>query len=188
MHALALARRAGDGDLRQAQRLLGRLYQSGERDPETLGIYGRTWMDRYAKSGERSDLEQSRDYYVEAFDRAADDYYTGINAASKSVLIGTAEDLIKAADYAQRVQAVVGTEPKAVDYWMTATVGEVFLLMKNYRDAARLYHAAVGMARSETASHNSTWTQACRLMAKLQPSDDERALIRSAFAHLPDCS
>ena len=187
LRALALARRGGDGDLRQAQRLLGKLYESGERDPETLGIYGRTWMDRYAKSGDLSDLLQSRDYYAEAFDRAADDYYTGINAASKSVLLGTPEDLAKAADFAQRVQAVVGTEPKAGDYWMTATVGEVFLLMKDYPEAARLYKAAVGMARSEVASHQSTWAQACRLMTKLQPTSDERALIRSAFAHLPDC-
>lgn len=187
LRALALARRGGDGDLRQAQRILGKLYESGERDPETLGIYGRTWMDRYAKSGDVSDLQQSRDYYAEAFGRAADDYYTGINAASKSVLLGTPEDLAKAVDFAQRVQAVVGTEPKVGDYWMTATVGEVFLLMKNYTEAARLYKAAVAMARSETGSHQSTWTQACRLMAKLQPTGDERALVRSAFAHLPDC-
>jgi len=59
--------------------------------------------------------------------------------------------------------------------------------MKNYKDAARLYKAAVETARSEKASHESTWKQACRLMAKLNPSDEERALIRSAFAHLPDC-
>jgi hypothetical protein len=187
LHALALARRNKDGDLRQAQRILGALYEAGERDPETLGIYGRTWMDRYDKSGDRSDLEQSRDLYAEAFDRAGDDYYTGINAAAKSVLLDTPEDLGKAADYATRVQAIVGTELHANEYWMTATVGEVFLLMKNYKDAARLYKAAVGMARAETGSHKSTWTQACRLMAKLRPSAEDRSLIRSAFLHLPDC-
>jgi tetratricopeptide (TPR) repeat protein len=187
LRALALARRNAEGDLRQAQRILGALYEAGERDPETLGIYGRTWMDRYSKSGDRSDLEQSRDLYAEAFERAGDDYYTGINAASKSVLVGTPEDLAKAADYATRVQNIVGTEPRAGDYWMSATVAEVFLLMKKYEDAGRLYKAAVSAARAETASHQSTWTQACRLMEKLRPSDEERAMIRSAFAHLPDC-
>ena len=85
LRALALARRGQDTDLRQAQRILGTLYEAGERDPETLGIYGRTWMDRYSKSGDRADLEQSRDLYAEAFARATDDYYTGINAAAKSV-------------------------------------------------------------------------------------------------------
>jgi hypothetical protein len=42
------------------------------------------------------------------------------------------------------------------------------------------------MARSETGSHQSTWMQASRLMAKLNPSDADRALVRRAFAHLPD--
>jgi len=186
LRALALARRGGDGDLRQAQRILGALYQAGERDPETLGIYGRTWMDRYQLSGDRADLEQSRDLYAEAFDRAADDYYTGINAAAKSVLLDTPDDLAKAADYARRVQKVVGVAAHPGDYWMTATVGETFLLMKRYEEAARLYKSAVATARSETGSHQTTWTQACRLMAKLHPTDAERSLVRAAFAHLPD--
>jgi len=187
LRALALARRGREGDLRQAQRILGALYEAGERDPETLGIYARTWMDRFSKSGDRSDLEESRRLYAEAFERAKDDYYTGINAASKSVLLGTPDDVARAEVYARQVQEIVGTEPKDNDYWMTATVGEVFLLMKQYADAARLYKAAVDMARSETGSHQSTWTQACRLMQILQPTNDERALVRSAFAHLPDC-
>ncbi len=188
LRALALARRGHDGDLRQAQRILRALYAAGERDPETLGIYGRTWMDRYSKSGDGGDLEESRRLYAEAFERARDDYYTGINAASKSVLLGAPDDLVKAEEYARQVQEIVGTEPKDGDYWMTATIGEVYLLMKKYAEAARLYKAAVAMARSETASHQSTWTQACRLMEKLQPSSEERTLVRSAFPHLPDCS
>jgi hypothetical protein len=144
-------------------------------------------MDRYSKSHGRSDLEHSRDLYAEAFEGATDDYYTGINAASKSVLLDTPEDIARAREYAARVQKIVGIAPHAGDYWMTATVGEVFLLMKNYADAARLYKAAVSMARSEIASHQSTWTQACRLMQVLRPSADERARVRAAFAHLPDC-
>jgi hypothetical protein len=71
---------------------------------------------------------------------------------------------------------------------MTATVGEVFLLMRNYEDAARLYKAAVRMARAETSSHQSTWTQASRLMDKLLPTDEQRAIVRSAFTHLTDQS
>lgn len=187
LYALALARRGHGDDLTNAQDLLGELYERGERDPETLGIYARTWMDRYAKSNNESDLKQSRKYYAEAFDRAADDYYTGINAAAKSVFLGTPEDLEKGAVYAAKVQKIVGTEARPDDYWMTATVAEVFLIQKNYAEAGRLYDAAVGMAGQEIASHKSTWTQACRLMAKLQPTAEERALVRKPFAHLPDC-
>jgi hypothetical protein len=43
------------------------------------------------------------------------------------------------------------------------------------------------MAPKETGSHESTWKQACRLMARLNPSDEERAMVRSVFTHLPDC-
>jgi tetratricopeptide (TPR) repeat protein len=187
LHALALARRGAGDDLRKAQQILGALRARGEKDPETLGIYGRTWMDRYEKSKDLSDLQQSRNLYEEAFRGATDDYYTGINAASKSVLLGTPEDIDKAGKLAADVQKIVGTEPTQGDYWKTATVGEVFLLMKNYAEAARLYKAAVAMALAEVASHKSTWKQACRLMQKLNPTADERAMVRAAFAHLPDC-
>lgn len=187
LQALALARRGAGDDLKQAQRILGALYQNGERDPETLGVYGRTWMDRYSKSKDPSDLQQSRDLYAEAFQRAPDDYYTGINAAAKSVLLGTPDDLALGAKLAVQVQKIVGTEPVQGDYWKTATVGEVFLLMKNYADAARLYKAAVSMARAEVGSHESTWKQACLEMKQLNPTADERALVRAAFPNLPDC-
>ena len=187
LRALALARRGGDNDLMSAQEILGELYERGERDPETLGIYARTWMDRYAKSGEVNDLRQSRDLYVEAFEGARDDYYTGINAAAKSVFLGSDEDLKRADEYAQRVQQIVGDKAHPGDYWMTATVGEAFLIQKKYEEAGRLYDAAVATARSEVGSHKSTWKQACRLMEKLQPTAEERARIRKPFAHLPDC-
>jgi tetratricopeptide (TPR) repeat protein len=187
LYALALARRAQGTDLSDAQEILGELYQQGERDPETLGIYARTWMDRFSKSGDVRELKRSRGLYAEAFERAPDDYYTGINAAAKSVFLGTEDDLKKASEYAARVQTIVGTEPRASNYWMTATVGEVFLIQKNYSEAARLYDAAVTMAPTERGNHLTTWTQSCRLMSKLQPTVQERAMIRQVFSDLPDC-
>ncbi len=187
LYALALARRGQGSDLGDAQEVLGELYEQGERDPETLGIYARTWMDRFSKSGDAKELKQSRNLYAEAFERAPDDYYTGINAAAKSVLLGTENDLKKASDYAAQVQTIVGTEPRPSDYWMTATVGEVFLIQKKYADAARLYDAAVTMASKQKGNHLTTWTQACRLMSKLQPTAEERAMIRQVFSDLPDC-
>lgn len=187
LHALALARRGSDGDLMLAQEMLGELYASGERDPETVGIYARTWMDRYQKSGDINDLKQSRDYYAQAFEKAQDDYYTGINAAAKSVLLGTEDDLRMAATYAERVQAIVGSQADREDYWKTATAAEALLIQKKFGEAGRLYEAAVSSARSEIGSQRTTWRQACRLMQKLQPTSEERYLIRKPFEHLPDC-
>ncbi|HJQ33437.1 MAG TPA: toll/interleukin-1 receptor domain-containing protein [Pyrinomonadaceae bacterium] len=128
-----------------------------------------------------------RDHYAEAFEAAQDDYYTGINAAAKSVFLGTDEDLRRAASYAERVQAIVGTSAHREDYWKTATAAEALLIQKRYEEAARLYETAVSAARSETGSHKTTWKQACRLMEKLHPTAEERALIRKPFEHLPDC-
>ncbi len=195
LHALALARRAAGSedeterarDLGDAQALLGALRAKGHRDPETLGIYARTWMDRYATSGDLLELRHSRDLYAEAFEGARDDYYTGINAAAKSVLLGTEEDIKKAMELAERVEQIVGTEAKRGDYWATATVAEVQLLRKSYALAGKRYADAVAQAPSERGSHETTWKQACRLMRKLSPSADERAQIRAAFQHLPDC-
>jgi tetratricopeptide (TPR) repeat protein len=187
LHALALARRGENDDLMDAQNIMGELYAQGERDPETLGIYARTWMDRFKASRDISDLRQSRDYYAEAFNATKDDYYTGINAASKSVFLDTPDDLAKAVAYADQVQQIVGTTPHPGDYWKTATAAEALLIKKQYQQAGQLYEAAVAMARSETASHMSTWMQACGLMEKLGPTADERAYIRKAFDVLPDC-
>jgi tetratricopeptide (TPR) repeat protein len=187
LHALALARRHGEGDLARAQQIVGEMYAAGDRDPETLGIYGRTWMDRYVASHDRSDLEQSRDLYAEAFDKAPDDFYTGINAAAKSLLLGGDQNFARALKYARRVQEIVGEEPGSRDYWTLATAGEALLIQGRYDAASRLYGAAVAAARAERASHRSTWAQACRLMATLQPTPQDRAAIRAAFAHLPDC-
>lgn len=181
LKALAYARRGKEGDLAMAQDILGVLYERNNLDPETMGIYARTWMDRYDKSKDISDLKQSRDLYVEAFEKSPDDYYTGINAAAKSVFIGTEKDLAKAADYAARVQELTGAKVVKGDYWKTATVAEVMLIQKKYEEAAEIYEAAVGIARSEKGSIESTLTQAKRLMEKLQPTDEEKQMVLDAF-------
>jgi hypothetical protein len=67
-----------------------------------------------------------------------------------------------------------------------ATIAEVFLIQRQYADAARLYDSAVAMARKETGSHKSTWMQARRLMDKLEHADADRTLVRKAFGHLPE--
>src|SRR5205085_11042723 len=89
LRALALARsgaKAKDLDkLDESQAILAELHAAGQRDPETLGIYARTWMDRFNLDNDEASLRKSRELYAQAFDGARDDYYTGVNAAAKSV-------------------------------------------------------------------------------------------------------
>ena len=131
-------------------------------------------------------LRRSRELYEEAFENAADDYYTGINAAAKSVLLGTPADLAKAAALAARVQEIVGDRPVRGDYWLSATVGEVQLIQGYFERAAEVYVAAVATAPAELDAHRSTWLQASRLMQKLDPQPEQYQLVRDAFAHLPE--
>ena len=148
LRGLALAR---SGETMKAQLVLGKLYAAGGIDPETLGILARTWMDRYNQTHEKTFLLKSRDLYRQAFEAFPTDYYTGINAASKSLLAGEKET---AAQLATRVQGIVGDKAVPDDYWRTATIAEVQLLQGNFDAAASLYNAAVLTAPLDHGSHD----------------------------------
>ena len=175
LRGLALAR---SGETMQAQLVLGKLYAAGEIGPETLGILARTWMDRYAETGESTFLLKSRDLYRQAFDAFPTDYYTGINAASKSLLAGEKET---AAELAARVQKIVGDTPVVDDYWRTATVAEALLLQGKVEAAAKAYKAAVLAAPLDSGSHDSARTQAALLLSALGATDEQKALVMAAF-------
>jgi TIR domain len=175
LEALAYARK---GDWRRAQMLLGELYFLGARDPETVGIYARTWRDRFAESRDPLHLRKARDLYAEAFKGAPSDYYTGINAVTNSVLLG---DLASARSYAEAVEKIVGSDAKPGDYWLTATVGDLQLVKGDYARAAEIYAAGVAMAPEAKGDHDSTLGQVRRLLDKLQPDAVTRAKIEQAF-------
>jgi tetratricopeptide (TPR) repeat protein len=182
LRALALARRGrSEDDLSQAQDILAFLYEKGERDPETLGIFARTWMDRFDKTGNIEFLRISRNYYAEAFESACDDYYTGINAAAKSVFLNTPEDLEMGKQFAADVQKIVGDKPYPGDYWKTATVAEVLLIQREIEKSAEMYKKAISIAPTEIGSHNSSWRQASRLMEHMNLNTLESSQIKNAF-------
>ena len=138
-------------------------------------------MDRYDKSAEVAHLRKSRDLYAEAFERAPTDYYTGINAAAKSVFLGEAQEAKK---YADEVSEIVGTRPTSNDYWKSATAAEVQLILGQYEKAAELYRSAVRIDPGAKGSHLSTALQAKRLMNAMAASAAERILIQQAFPNL----
>lgn len=176
LKGLALAR---DGQWRAAQQILGELHELGERDPETLGILARTWRDRYSTSGDRLHLRKARNLYAEAFEAAPSDYYTGINAAANSVLLG---ELEAAKAYAAAVEKVVGVAPHRNNYWATATVAEVQLIQGRFDRAAALYRTAVEDTPEAKGDHGSTLGQARRLLDGMNATPEVRAEIESAFS------
>ncbi len=175
LRGLALAR---SGETIKAQLVLGKLYAAGEIEPETLGILARTWMDRYNQTNEKIFLLKSRDLYRQAFEAVPSDYYTGINAASKSLLAGEKET---ATQLAKRVQDLIGDKPVPGDYWKTATVAEVQLLQGNIDAAAALYRAAVQDAPFDQGSHESSHGQAKLLLSAMGATEEQKARIDAAF-------
>jgi len=184
LKALALARRGITNDIEEAQEILGVLNNLNHLDPESLGIYARTWMDRYNVSNDVNDLKQSRKLYADAFEKAPDDFYTGINAAAKSILIGTDADIEKGYGYADRIQKIVGNAPIPNDYWKTATVAEVLLIKKQYKEAGEMYSEAILIEPKSYGSHESTKKQALKLLDKLQANENEKSQVLEAFKHL----
>jgi MinD-like ATPase involved in chromosome partitioning or flagellar assembly len=178
LRVLALARRGLEKDLDEAQDILGDLYAHNFLDPETLGIYGRILMDRYRLSGNVAELRQSRNYYAEAFAKAPDDYYTGINAASKSIILG---DIEKGKLFAEKVQEQIGDKPISGDYWLTATIAEALLIQGKYKEAAEIYQRAIDIAPSEIQFHQSTARQAKMLLKNMEANERETKTIENVF-------
>lgn len=169
------------GDLLGAQQVLGELYAAGEVGPETLGMYAGTWMGRYRATGNRLFLLKSRDLYREAFETWPRDHYTGINAASKSLILGERETALQ---LAQRVDQLLADARERPDYWRLATAAESQLVQGNYPRAGELYVKAVSAAPEEQGSHRSTRDQAVALLDALEAAPADRAAVLAAFAHL----
>jgi hypothetical protein len=64
----------------------------GHQDPETMGILGAAWDGLYQESGKMLHLRRSRELYRTAFQGDSKDYYTGINAAAKSLFLGESQE------------------------------------------------------------------------------------------------
>lgn len=172
---LALARQR---NWKEAKAVLGELYELGERDPETVGIYARSWMDAYEATGDRLMLRRSRDLYAEGFSKAPSNYYLGINAAAKSIFL----DELAAGDHlAKAVEQLVGTASKAGEYWLSATVAEAQLIQRNFDDAATLYRQAVAMGPGAVDDHRSTSKQGRRLLKHLDATPEQVAHVLGAF-------
>jgi len=179
LRGLALARAGRSAD---AAELLGELYKAGELDPETGGLYARTWMDRYKVTKDATHLRKSRDMYLRMFEMSRDSY-NGINAAAKSLFLG---ETAMSVQLAARVEKIVGTQAVADKYWDTATVAEAQLLQSRFEEAAALYRDAVQIATEDHGSHRSTSGQARLILEALNPPPEVMTNVLAAFDH-PGC-
>lgn len=184
-----LLRRTGQPE--RAQYELTKLLEESQRDTETLGMLAAVWADLWDKNQKAGDaaaardaLELSRNTYAEGFSKVPTDTYTGINAASKSALLG---DLDQAKTLAAQVLARLKEQAEqrggapSTDYWERVTEPEALLLTGDAEGALKLYHAARVAHQSETGSIESTALQLQRLLAVLPVDANAKAALAKEF-------
>ncbi|MGO9409902.1 MAG: tetratricopeptide repeat-containing protein [Spirochaetia bacterium] len=133
------------GFLLTAKDLLARLMKDGHFDEETLGTLGRVYKEMWLIEGNgepgHPHLGKSREVYLGAFRRHRRGW-SGINAASLSLIMGDSELSRRVARQVLHICADLLKDPSRRDYWTLATVAEAFLLLGRQERAAKFYRLA----------------------------------------------
>ena len=142
------------GALEQARALIEPICAAGTEDEDLLGLLARIRKDQWRRSGEASRLRESRDIYLQAFGKTGG-FYSGINAASMSRLLGEGE---RAAELARDVLAIC-ERSAGCDYWTLATMGEALLLLGRDNEAAVRYREAAAVGKGDWQAISSSRDQ-----------------------------
>jgi len=144
LKGLALAR---SGATRRANVILQELRDENQSDEETLGMLGRTFKDLAAQNQNDREtlLKRAAEIYDEAYRTSGGDW-SGINAATLSLLVGERQRANKLAQEV-RAQCVKEVEDRRGDsYWQLAALGEAALVLHDLKEAADWYARALGEA------------------------------------------
>jgi tetratricopeptide (TPR) repeat protein len=132
--ALGLNRRKFAGDRDTAARLLEGLIKERGPDPETLGILGRVYKDRYKEAAgsflAQGYLNEAISAYTRGFEADPRDHYPGVNAVNLLIQKGTSDALKEAERLLPLVSFAVARRGgiNSSDYWDVATVVELACL------------------------------------------------------------
>lgn len=163
LQGLAWAR---SGAIAAAQEILENLQAQGHADAETLGILARTYKDQGCRAvgPERTRLlRRSRDIYTQAYAQNPESYWTGINAATLTLLLGdtSAARTQAAAVHVQCLKLANRPSAKSDDrYWPIATLGEAALIADDLLAAEQWYSQAVHKAAKDFGDIATTHRQA----------------------------
>ena len=142
------------GFLFEARDILSELASQGHDDEETLGILGRVYKEMWLMSDDLGHLRRSRHLYLKAFTLNRG-YYSGINAASLSLILGEEKTANKLARMVIKICLQQLSQSKNVDYWTIATLGEAYTLLAREEPASLYFQQAralIGNRYSEMAS------------------------------------
>lgn len=150
LYALSLSK---SGVPEAAEEYLESITREHPDDPETMGILGSIYKELFKKNQSSKYAILARDTYDKNF-QLTKSYYTGINAASMSVLAGQSR---RGKEIAQEVLAVL-KDPEN-DFWEAATQAEAYLLLKERPKAVEAYLHARKLAVTDWGKINSVYNQ-----------------------------
>jgi class 3 adenylate cyclase len=156
------------GFLLSARDLLTAMIKRGHLDEETLGILGRVYKEMWLIEGngaaDHPHLVKARELYLGAFNRSRGPY-SGINAASLSLIMGDRERANSLARTVIRLCAERWKQPDRRDYWTVATMAEANLLIGR-QDQAATYYANARVRCAISYSSLASTRRQLRLLAR----------------------
>jgi class 3 adenylate cyclase len=165
LQGLALAR-SGASD--RASAILEQLRDETRPEEETLGMLGRTYKDlaetAATEERRREFLKNAARTYQEAY-RTSGGYWSGINAATMTLLIGEKD---RACEIARQVHEQCLKEirgERGDSYWLLAALGEAALICQDRTQAGEWYARAAGKGSTRYGDINSSRRNA-RLILK----------------------
>jgi tetratricopeptide (TPR) repeat protein len=135
-----------------AEYLVG-LYERFPEDSETAGILGGIYKSIFRKQQSTRYALLSRDTYEKNFKQTGN-YYTGINAATMSVIAGKAQQGRELA-----TELILKLENTAANEWEWATLAEAYLLTKNRDNAISAFTRARQLITNDWGKVLSVYNQ-----------------------------
>lgn len=150
----------------RARKFLWAGYQNNEHDEELAGALGSVIKDQYRQNGDKDYARLSKDIYTENY-RLTGSYYTGINAATLSLVTDDSEQAKKIAR--EIISQLVPRTDQ--NFWTMATLGEAYLILDDQPSAARWYNEARKIVRKDFGQIQSVFAQLKFLRDYLQVPD-----------------
>jgi len=127
--------------------------KTNPHDPETAGILGGVFKHHFRMTADASFAAKSLETYLTNY-KITGSYYTGINAATMSQILGRGK---QAREIAQEV--VDSIQDPDDDYWLLATLGEAYILLKNSDLAKEYFLKSSQVGKGQFGQLNSTYNQ-----------------------------
>ena len=140
------------GARKAAMNYLEPVLEQHPKDPETAGILGGVYKDHYKMTADSTFARKSLETYLSNFEETKS-YYTGINAATMSQILGRGKT---ARSVAREVIDIAGKEDS---FWAYATIGEAYLLLRDPITATASYLKAAQMGGGQYGNMGSIYAQ-----------------------------